>query len=208
VLIDIIVYDGVDELDALGPLEVFRSAGRSADITTRLVTQHRQEFVVGACGLRFQPDGTYAAGQADVLLVPGGGWAARADVGAWAELQRGELLPVLAEAASTTSIMAGVCTGTMLLAHAGVVGARRAGTHHAAWGELVETGATLVRDRVVDDGSLITSGGVTSGIDLALWLAEREFSRELADATAERLEYPRARPVQATPGSRTGRDHL
>ena len=52
----------------------------------------------------------------------------------------------------------------------------------------------MVKDRVVDDGDLVTSGGVTSGIDLALWLVEREFGRDLAEHTAERMEYPRAVP--------------
>lgn len=195
-LIDIVVYDGLDEMDALGPLEVFRSAGMAVDLTVRLVTRRPQQLVKGAFGLRFVPDKVYEAGQADVLLVPGGGWAARADVGAWAEVQSGDWLPVLADAARTTSIMAGVCTGTMLLAHAGVIGSRRAGTHHAAWDDLVAMRATLVKDRVVDDGDLITSGGVTSGVDLALWLVEREFDRDLADATADRMEYSRARPAQ------------
>jgi transcriptional regulator GlxA family with amidase domain len=84
----------------------------------------------------------------------------------------------------------------MLLAHAGVIGSRRAATHHSAWGDLTATGATLVRDRVVDDGDVITSGGVTSGIDLALWLVEKYASREIADAVAENLEYgDRARPA-------------
>lgn len=56
------------------------------------------------------------------------------------------------------------------------------------------TGATLVKDRVVDDGDLVTSGGVTSGIDLALWLVEREFGHDLAKRTATRMEYHRALP--------------
>ena len=81
-----------------------------------------------------------------------------------------------------------------LLAHAGVVGARRAATHHRAWSDLEATGATVVRERVVDDGDLMTSGGVTSGIDLALWIVEREVSRDLANDVAHRMEYSRTRP--------------
>lgn len=196
-LIEIVVYDGLDELDALGPLEVLRSAGQAgADLAVRLVARRPQQMVVGAFGLRFEPDGVYEPGQADILLVPGGGWAARADVGAWGEVQRGDWLPLLADAARTTGIMAGVCTGTMLLAHAGVIGSRRAVTHRSAWRDLEASGARLVTDRVVDDGNLVTSGGVTSGIDLALWVVEREFGRELADRTASRMEYHRARPRQ------------
>lgn len=194
-LVDIVAYDGLDELDALGPLEVLRGAGQAgADLTVRLVTRRSQPVVVGSHGLRFLPDAVYEPGQADVLVVLGGGWAACADVGAWGEVRRGDWLPLLADAARTTSIMAGVCTGTMLLAYAGVIGDRPAGTHRSAWDDLVASGATLVTDRVVDDGDLITSGGVTSGIDLALWLVERTCGRELADRTATRLEYRRARP--------------
>jgi transcriptional regulator GlxA family with amidase domain len=195
VLVDIVVYDGLDEMDALGPMEVMRSAGKAgADLSVRLVTRTPKSLVTGAYGLRFVPDGAFVLGEADIIVVTGGGWAVRADCGAWGEVQRGDWLPLLADAAKTAGVVAGVCTGTMLLAHAGVVGNRRAGTHHTAWEDLRATGATLVKDRVVDDGDLVTSGGVTSGIDLALWLVEREFGRELAERTAARMEYPRAVP--------------
>jgi transcriptional regulator GlxA family with amidase domain len=193
VRIDIPVYDGIDEMDALGPLEVLRSAERNgADFRTRLVTRTPQPQVTASYGLRFLPDAVYSPG-ADLLVVPGGGWAARASDGAWGEVQRGDWLPLLAEA-SERSAVAGVCSGTMLLAHAGVVGSRRANTHHTAWDDLAATGAQLVTDRVVDDGSLITCGGVSSGIDLALWIVERFAGRELADRTATRMEYARTRP--------------
>src|SRR3954447_8159927 len=194
VLIDIVVYDGLDEMDALGPLEVLRSASKQADVSVRLVTREAQQIVTGACGLSFLPDAVYQPGEAHVLLVPGGGWAARADRGAWGEGARGGWLPLLRQARSTVGILAGVCTGTMLLAHAGVVGNRRASTHRSAWDDLEATGATLVRERVVDDGDLVASGGVTSGIDLALWLVERELSPPLAEQIATRMEYPRQRP--------------
>ncbi len=201
-IIDLIVYDGIDELDALGPLEVLRNAERlGADMTSRLVTRQAQPVVRGSYGLRFTPDGVYQPGEAEIVVVPGGGWVGRADVGAWGESQRGEWLPLLAEAAGTARVVAGVCTGTMLLAHAGVVGGRRAATHHDAWHELEATGALVVKDRVVDDGNLVTSGGVTSGIDLALWLVHREVSAESAGRVATRIEYvwqgPRAGSVES-----------
>ena len=195
-LIDILVFDGLDEMDAWGPTEVFRSAAkRGADLQARLVTRLPQDRVHGSYGLHFEPDGIWVPGAADVLVVPGGGWAARDDVSAWGEVQRGDLLPLLREASESTRLLAGVCTGTMLLAHAGLVGTRRASTHHMAWKDLEATGATLVRDRVVDDGDLITSGGVTSGIDLALWLLHREFSPDLAAAVADRMEYSQVVPT-------------
>jgi transcriptional regulator GlxA family with amidase domain len=200
VRIDIVVFDGLDELDALGPLEVFRTAAEAgADVVCHLVTRQRQDVVRGAHGLVFVPDDVYRPG-ADVVLVPGGGWMRRADVGAWGEVQRGDWLPLLAEAGRTAGCMAGVCTGTMVLAHAGLVAGRRASTHHRALAELRATGAVVVADRVVDDGDLVTCGGITSGIDLALWLVERELGPALADGIAAGMEYPRHRPRPAPAG--------
>jgi putative intracellular protease/amidase len=148
VLVDIVVYDGLDEMDALGPMEVMRSAGKAgAALSVRLVTRTPQSLVTGAYGLRFVPDGTFVPGEANIIVVTGGGWVARADCGAWGEVQRGDWLPLLADAAKCAKIVAGVCTGTMLLAHAGIIGSRRAATHHTAWDDLQATGATLVKDR-------------------------------------------------------------
>ena len=189
---DLIVFDGVDELDVVGPLEVLRSAG-SLDV--RLVTRARQPAVTGAHGLVLQADATYEPG-AEWLIVPGGGWVGRAQQGAWAEAQRGHLVQILrrAETSGTAELLAGVCTGTMLLAYAGVTTGRRATTHPEARAELAEKGATVVDERVVDDGTLVTCGGVTAGLDLALWLLERQFGREVADRAAARLDYARFRP--------------
>jgi transcriptional regulator GlxA family with amidase domain len=91
-------------------------------------------------------------------------------------------------------LIGGVCTGTLVLAHASLVEGRRAGTHRSAQVDLCDLGVKVVDERVVDDGDLVTSGGVTSGIDLALWVVEREFSRDLADQVARRMEYERFRP--------------
>jgi len=197
-LFDIVVYDGIDELDALGPLEVLRSgASFGAAVTARLVSPGDQPEVRGAFGLRFRPDGRWVPGDAEVTVVPGGGWAAQADAGAWGEYRRGTLLKLIADAAVRSRVMAGVCTGTMLLAHAGIVGNRRATSHHAAWPDLAATGAHVVRDRVVDDGDLVTSGGVTAGIDLALWLLARECSPECAAKVAARMEHASQLPGEA-----------
>jgi transcriptional regulator GlxA family with amidase domain len=194
--IDIVVFDGLDELDALGPMEVFRTADElGGGLTARLVSRTPQDLVTGAHGLRFTPDGVFEPGSAEIVVVPGGGWGTRAAAGAWAEVQRGDLLEVIRAAAGSARIVAGVCTGTMVLAHAGLVGSRRASTHRSALADLAATGATVVTDRVVDEGDLVTSGGVSSGIDMALWLVERECGRKLADRVSEHMEYPRTRPA-------------
>lgn len=206
--IDIVVFDGCDELDVVGPLEVFRVAGKQVKCKSRLVTLRPQSRVKGANGLKFKPD-TYLLeeGQGakkmarrknwpDVIVVPGGGWNDRsAKAGARIQAKLGELPTFLAIARHSVPTIAGVCTGTMLIAEAGIIGTRRATTHAGARADLAATGATVVDERVVDDGDLVTCGGVTSGLDLALWLMEREFGEALADDVARVLEYPRWRPA-------------
>ena len=200
--IDIIVFDGHDDLDVFGPSEVLRMAElMRADLHASRVTRTPQDAVTSQFQTHYSPDGVYQPGRAEMIIVPGGGWGRKAEHGTWGEVQRGDWLPLLRDAAQRGAIMVSVCAGAMLLAHAGVIGARRAGTHHSAWDDLSATGATLVRDRVVDDGDLITCGGVTSGIDLALWLVEKYASAALAEAVAGNLEYRnRARPVPAGAG--------
>jgi transcriptional regulator GlxA family with amidase domain len=192
VRVDIALFDGFDELDVMGPMETLRAAP-GAPFDVRLVTCDGQALVRGAYGVALVPDHRWEPG-ADLLLLPGGGWVGRAERGAWAEARSGRWTPIIRTAVDAGTLLAGVCTGTMLLATAGAVTGRRATTHHDAWAELEAAGATLVRERVVDDGDLVTSGGVTSGIDLGLWLVERFAGAALADCVADRIEYRRERP--------------
>ena len=190
--IDVILFDGLDELDVVGPLEVLRGValGRE-DWAVRLAGRGGTAPVRGTFGLSFTPDVTFAPGEADVVVVPGGGWARRAERSVWGEVQRGDWLPLLAAAADGGSLMASVCTGAMLLAHAGVIGGRIATTHHLALDDLAATGAHVVAERVVDAGSLVTGAGVTSGIDVGLQLVEHAVGPDVANAAARRLEYVR-----------------
>jgi transcriptional regulator GlxA family with amidase domain len=184
--IDIVIYPGFDELDALGPFEVLRNAGLDA----RLVTLDGAGDVRGSHGLVVRPDGVLGD-DADLVVVPGGGWNDRAEQGAWAEAQRGELPRRLKDLHATGTPLASVCTGGLLLAAAGVLEDRPATTHHQALDELRASGAEVVEERVVDDGDVVSAGGVTSGIDLALWLVERERGRDAADAVAREMEHER-----------------
>ena len=83
----------------------------------------------------------------------------------------------------------------MLLAAAGLVKGRPATTNRGAWAELEEYGAELKTNRVVDDCTLVTAGGITSGIDLALHIVERELGPDVADGIAGAMEYTRDRDV-------------
>jgi transcriptional regulator GlxA family with amidase domain len=124
-----------------------------------------------------------------VVIVPGGGWIDRSPQGARAEAQRGVLPAVLAELHRGGTVVASVCTGAMLVAAAGLLKGRPAVTHHGALDDLRAAGAEAVRARVVDAGDVVTAGGVTSGLDLALWLVERFAGPVVAHAVEEELEY-------------------
>ncbi len=198
--IRIVVFDGVDEIDFIGPYEVLRraarlansdpAAGASAEVDVRLVTLAPQAQVTASYGLRFQPDGVLEDA-ADLIVVPGGGWADRSPRSVYAEVQRGLLPRRIAAMHPQCTILAAVCTGTMVLAAAGLLKGRPAVTHRSALQELAAAGAQVVEARVVDDGDIVTCGGVTSSIDLALWLVERIWGEKLASRIATGMEYTR-----------------
>lgn len=188
----VVCFDGFDELDAIGPYEVFENAARfgaSWEVTLRSVRDG--ETVTASHGLRVEPDGPLASADPDLLVVAGGGWNARSDAGVWAEAERGDLPDAVAAAHERGATVAGVCTGGMLVARAGVLDGRPAVTHGGALDDLRATDAEVVDARVVDDGDVLTCGGVTAGLDLALHLVEREWGTDVAAAVSTEMEYER-----------------
>jgi transcriptional regulator GlxA family with amidase domain len=190
--IQIVIFNGFDELDAIGPYEVWRMAkDLKPEVDVQLVTADGSKEIKASNGLRVQVEGQLAATRPDILVVPGGGWIGRSAAGAWAEAQRGALPAKIAQLHRDGVIMASVCTGAMLLSAAGLLKNRPATTNHGALDELAEAGAQVVRARVVDDDDIITAGGITSGLDLTLWMVERFLSPKIAHTLEERLEYER-----------------
>jgi len=188
--ISIVVYDGFDELDAIGPYEVFQNAGEAgAACSATLRTVGGPTAVTASHGLRVEPDGRLGDADPEMVLVPGGGWNDRERPGAWTEAERGDVPDAVAGLAAEGVSVAGVCTGVMLLARAGITDGRPAITHQGAVADLEATDADVVDARVVDDGDLLTAGGVTSGLDLACHVVRREFGAEVADAVATEMEY-------------------
>jgi transcriptional regulator GlxA family with amidase domain len=184
--IEILLYDGFDDLDAFGPFEVLTGAG----IDTRFVTAEPLDSVTSSHGARVIPEGVM--GDPDLVLVPGGNWNGRKPSGAWAEAQRGVIPAAVKARHEAGGALGSVCTGAMLLAAAGILQGRRATTHHEAHDDLAAAGAEVMRDeRFVDDGDIVTAAGVTSGIDLALHLVERHVGAEAARAQAEEIEWIR-----------------
>lgn len=186
----ILVYDGFDELDAIAPFEVFENAADAgADCSATLRTLERTERVTASHGLRIEPDGILDGTDPDLLLVPGGGWYDRESPGAWTVAEEGVVPETIAQYHDRGTAIAGVCTGGMILARAGILDGRPAVTHGGALDDLRETAVNVVEARVVDDGDVLTAGGVTSGLDLAFHLVEREFGEEIAETVSTEMEY-------------------
>jgi transcriptional regulator GlxA family with amidase domain len=189
---EILLFDGFDELDAIGPYEVLENGAQAgASLQTRLVTLEGDTddggLVTASHGLRVEPEGVL--GEPDLLVVPGGGWTTEG--GVRAVVTDGAIPDAVDERFGAGSTVASVCTGAMILAEAGLLEGRPATTHQVAIDDLEESAANVVEERVVDDGDVLTGGGVTAGIDLALWLLEREFGAEIAEAVETEIEHER-----------------
>jgi transcriptional regulator GlxA family with amidase domain len=199
--IDIVLFPGFDELDAIGPFEVLTSAAKhGADFGVRLVSPSGPGEVVTAHGLRVHAEaGLRQEPRPDLILVPGGGWNNRSEIGARAEAEQGDIPAHLAELHQAGTIVAAVCTGAMLVSASGLLRGRPAVTHHGAIDDLRAAGAKVIQERVVDDGQIITAGGVTSGLDLALWLVERFAGASVAKTVSDEMEYERRGTVWRRP---------
>ncbi|MFD3438866.1 DJ-1/PfpI family protein [Streptomyces sp. NPDC058685] len=189
--VHVVMYDGVEELDFAAPWEVFSAARFFTDreIDVRYVTASGPGAVQAAYGTKVRVEHGWSPRTADVLVVPGGGYARREAPGVRAEIARGTLPRALAAAVRPGLTVSGVCTGTMLLSAAGLTKGRPCTTHHRARPDLETQGGLLKNARVVDDGDLVTAGGITSGLDLALWLVRRELGADVATGVEAMLEY-------------------
>jgi transcriptional regulator GlxA family with amidase domain len=190
-----VLYDGVEEQDFAGHVEVFGIVGEER-ITQSFVTVDGARRVRTSAGMEIVCRDAWSPRAADLIIVPGGGYGD--DSPLQREIQRGVLPRGLAAARRDGLVFGGVCTGTMLLSAAGLTAGRPCTTHHIALDDLRAQGGLVAAGRVVDDGDLVTCGGVTSGIDLALWLLERFFGADTALFAEEVLEYERRGTVNAT----------
>ncbi|WP_017537515.1 MULTISPECIES: DJ-1/PfpI family protein [Nocardiopsis] len=194
----LLVFERAEELDFVGPWEVFGVSAmlRDGADTLELVAEEAGPVRCNK-GMRVVPDRAFAdvpgdrAGF-DVLLVPGGN-GTRTQVG------NAVLTGWLAAAAERAQWVASVCTGALLLHEAGPARDRRVATHHAFEDALEERGGvTVVRDaRYVVDGNLVTSQGVSAGIDMALWLVGRLHGRDHARRVRRYMQYEPAPPYMA-----------
>lgn len=190
---EILVFEGVDEMDSLAPYEVLqRAAGAGALVEAQLVGHEEVQEVTTAHGVTIGCQGSLAAdGPPDVVVVPGGGWNASPSRGVRVAVASGDLPEAIARLHRQGAIVACVCTGAMVAATAGLTKDRPANTHHGAIEDLEASGAIVTNTRVVDDGDLVTAGGVTSGLELSLWLVERFFGPSMSLGIEAAMEYQR-----------------
>ena len=188
----IAIWDGVEELDVVGPYEVLAAwahSGNGADIHVLTVAE-RPDEVCCAHGLRLLPDRTWPEVDGiDVLVLPGGN--------AGPQAVNEQVLARVRRLSEGGTLMTSVCTGALVLAAAGLLNGRAATTHWSALDRLASYDNVEVRpdDRFVDTGSVITSAGVSAGIDMALHLVARLDSVDRAQHVRRYIQYDPQPPV-------------
>ncbi len=190
----ILFFEGTEELDAVGPWEVFTMASKERDDIAVVSISERGGTVTCNKGMRIVMDHSIAdAPKLDVLLVPGG-------MGTRTEVDNPALLSWIAEVAKDCQWVTSVCTGSLLLAEAGPAAGKRITTH---WGaiEMVrkrgKAGEVLENVRYVRDGNVVSSAGVSAGIDMSLWLIGEMYGPAFARKVQRNMEYDPAPPYAA-----------
>lgn len=178
--IAIVLFDEFVALDAIGPYEMLR---RLPNTETVFVAEHAGPVRDAEGALSVTADAALTdVPRPDVVVVPGG-------AGQAAHMSGSPLLDWLRDADSASTWTTSVCTGSLLLAAAGLLRGRRATSYWLALAELAAWGVTVVRERVVFDGKYVTAAGVSSGIDMGLALAERVAGTETAQRIQLGTEY-------------------
>lgn len=194
--VGVLVFDDVEVLDFCGPFEVFASA-KHADLPDAggdddqrilqvLIIAEKVRTITCRGGLLVVPHSSIDTHPPlDLLVVPGGRGTRR-------ERHNARLLDWIAKQHKSVEATTSVCTGAFLLAEVGILDNRRATTHWAAvqWMRDQYPNVTMLDDvRVVDEGDVVTSAGVSAGIDMSLHMLARLYGEDVADQTARSMEY-------------------
>ena len=183
--IAIILFPEVEELDFVGPWEVFSYARdlEAEPCTVFTDSEHGGEI---RCKKGPRVIAYYCfetAPRADVILVPGG-WGTRAEV------DNPRMIDYIRRAGNAAELATSVCTGAFMLERAGLLNGRRATTHWRSLDRLRALGTIeVLEERWVDDGTVITSAGISAGIDMALYLVGRLWGAETARRVQKGVEY-------------------
>jgi len=185
--IGILIFPDIMQLDMTGPHEVFT---KMPDTEVLLIWKTLDPIVAGS-GMRILPDVTYATcPELNLICVPGGG-------GMNPLLNDPETLDFIREKSETAHFITSVCTGSLVLAAAGLLKGKRSACHWMSRDMLSEFGAIPDSSRVVIDGKFISGGGVTAGIDFGLTVAAEVFGEEVAKSIQLGIEYNPQPPFNA-----------
>jgi transcriptional regulator GlxA family with amidase domain len=198
----IVLFDGFDPLDVIAPFDVLVAGSDAAggELVVELVSAEGPRPVVsGSRGLVLNATAQLDPSKPGYVIVPGASGPIDGDPDEvdtipvlLARFGETAAVPLIREAIANPDItVATVCGGSLALAMAGLLEGRNAVTHVLGLDVLDATGVNVVRARVVDDGDLVTAGGVTSGLDLALHLLDRSYGPRVALAVEELFEYER-----------------
>ena len=183
--IAILIFDGAEEMDFVGPLEVL-AAACDAESEWRVVTvAETLKPVTCEKSMRVLPDLTYAqAVEAEVVVIPGGSGARR-------EIDNEATIQWLEKVEPNCLWMTSVCTGAFLLAGSGIANGRKITTHHRFTERLKDLGGAEVVEgvRFLRDGNLVSAGGVMSGIEMSLWLVEQLWGTTRAAEVKDYIAY-------------------
>jgi transcriptional regulator GlxA family with amidase domain len=193
--IGIVLFDDVEVLDFAGPFEVFAVAGNVTEGGFKVLTVAERADtnapIVARNGLKIVPDYALAdAPHLDLLVVPGG-------MGTRREVANPKLIGWIRRRAAEAQLTTSVCTGSFLLAETGILAGKTATTHWASVERMAQTYTMVhVRSdaRFVDEGDIVTSAGISAGIDMSLYLVGRLKGADVAAKTARQMEYDHYKP--------------
>jgi putative intracellular protease/amidase len=213
-LAQIVLFDGFDPLDVIAPYEVLVAGGMATDgaLDVELVSAEGAREVPSGLGpLTLHAAARLEPRRADLVVVPGAAGRLPDDneptddsipviLGRTLDTELPALLKQALDRPGLT--VATVCGGSMVLAMAGLIEGRPATTHHLGLDLLEATGTIAINARVVDDGDLVTGAGVTSGLDLGLYLLERELGPRVALAVEKLFAHERRGTVWHNTGAK------
>lgn len=186
----IFLFDDVEVLDFAGPFEVFSVTNELSGYSLMDVYSVAREksAIKARNGLSVNPDYTLKEAPApDILILPGG-------AGTRAVLKQNDVLNWIKESAKKCEKIMSICTGALLLAKAGLLSGLKATTHHEVFNELamLAPDTEIVMDeRFVDNGNILTSGGISAGIDMSLYVIGLIYGQSSENKTAKYMEYRR-----------------